>query len=308
MPHDKFQQYFEARRNALIWLGQAALHDHNGEAGRTRELLINEFLAAHIPQNLCIGTGQVFGHQWASGAADDISTQQDIVLHRPDMPVLRVVDPPLFFIESVIATLEVRTNYRQDELPKLFEASRSIHSIKRARVATLQMSFSNAQLRTILSTMAQSAETRGSVIEPAEGVVQQEELKPPRLLQGVFYFNGPSARTPVVNRLNALRRDLGLDGPDFFYSLNSGLIVRLNEIDVLREHADSALRAAMDNVHGGLHESEQENGGYRRVFSDGERYRGLEVIVLEIAERCQRYAAAYSLLSEYLAPLPSLHE
>ncbi len=82
-------QYFEGRRKALLALGGAVAHPHRGVAGSERETLIRGFLKDHIPPMVGIGTGLVFGHRWANGTDDnEISTQQDIVIYRRDMPSL----------------------------------------------------------------------------------------------------------------------------------------------------------------------------------------------------------------------------
>ena len=102
-----FAQYFKARHGALRALSEAVVHGHKGLAGSARELLVSEFLAAHLPPSLGIGSGQVFGHRWANGDADDISRQQDVIVHRHDMPILRIGRDPLYFAEGVVAKIEL---------------------------------------------------------------------------------------------------------------------------------------------------------------------------------------------------------
>jgi len=278
-PHP-IQQYFEARRNALIQLSEAVVHTHSGTAGAAREMLIRELLTSHLPPVLIVGTGLVFGHEWAHrGNKEDISTQQDVVIYRSDFPVLEVGGAPLFFRESVVATIEVKTNYESTKLSTLMDNASSVRRVRPAPVATFQMGSSGPFLR---------SDSR-------------------RVLCGVFYFRGLKTRTALVHELNLLLESraakLGcpleeVNAPDFFFSPQAGLIVRKSEFNVLRE--DSRGVAGLDDVSHGLGPDEKAPGAYRRAFGDAEKWRALQVIILELAERCQRYAASYASLSEYV--------
>jgi hypothetical protein len=272
------KQYFEARRDALLALSDAVVHTHTGTAGNAREVLIRELLTVHLPPALAVGTGLVFGHDWARGGnKNDISTQQDVVIYRDDFPLLEVGGDPLFFRESVVATMEVKTNYEKAKLPKIIEDARSVRRVKPAPVFTFQMS--------------------------ADGPILRNNTR--RVLCGVFYFRGLETRSGIVAELNALLSkrafDSGvtleeIDAPDFFFSPQAGLIVRNPEFNLIRCGVQIK---GLDDVHGGLTEEEQKLGAYRRAFGGDEKWRGLQAIILELSERCQRYAASYTTLSDY---------
>jgi len=273
-----FERYFEQRRQALKALGEAVVQPHPGLAGGARELLVSEFLSAHLPPLLGIGSGQVFGHLWSKGQEDDVSRQQDVVIHRHDTPVLRIGKDPLYFAESVVATVEVRTEYRSNELEDLLDLASSVKKVSLVDTHTFQMGPDGPEHRTF----------------------------PRRILCGIFFFRSPTQRLPLVERLNGILMEIAqgrrgvntseIRAPDFVYSLDSGLIVRSGQFDVLTPPP-----TGIDNVYKGLRPIELQDGAYRRVFNDGQKgWRGLNTIALEIAERCQRYAVTYANVVPYV--------
>jgi hypothetical protein len=270
-------RYFEGRREALIALGNAVVHPHLGLAGAARETLIRLFLKDHLPPILAVGSGQIVGHEWVHGEENRISRQQDIVIYRHDMPVLTIGDSPLYFKESVVATIEVKTEYTATDLDSIFENAHSVQCIETVPAFTFQMA--------------------------CDGPVARSS--PRRILSGVFYFRGPKTRTTLVNNLNALLAGRASDGsltdvpgPDFFLSAEAGLIVRNEEFNTL--FASCTQIEGRDAVHGNLQPTELIPGAYRRVFGDLEKWRAFAAVVLELAERCQRYAVSYASLSKYV--------
>lgn len=279
MNPNPLKTYFEARQIALTKLSEAVIHSHSGIAGSAREVLIRELLLAHLPAALRVGTGLVFGHEWArSGDKEKISSQQDIVIYRNDFPVLEVGGQPLFFRESVVATIEVKTDLHSTNLEALvINASSVVGRVTPVPVATYQMLGDGPRLRTT----------------------------PRRVLTGVFAFRGGDVRSTLVRRLNSLLATLAqrtgatagdIIAPDFFYSPEAGLVVRQGEFNVLEQSSI----AGLDSVYGGLMEEEKELGAYRRAFGGEHKWRGLQTIILELTERCQRYAASYASLSGYV--------
>jgi hypothetical protein len=184
----------------------------------------------------------------------------------------------LFFREGVVATIEVKTKFEKSKLPAILEDARSVRRVQPTPVSTFQMG-----------------------IEPPRFRVATR-----RVLCGVFYYRGITVRSMLVSQLNELLREHAasssqsleqVDAPDFFYSPQAGLIVRNNEFNTL---SPDAAVAGLDDVHGGLTSDERMIGAYRRAFGGAGKWRGLQAIILELAERCQRYAASYASLSEYI--------
>lgn len=275
MKNSPLSIYFEGVRKSIMALGEATCQSHRVVAGSAREILIRGFLRDHLPRSLAVGTGQVFGHRWAHGLAEDISTQQDVVIYRPDLPVLMMDGAQLFFRESVVATIEVRTNHVSADVAKLFEDTSSVARIEPVSTFTLQMS--------------------------AEGTNPRSRTR--RVLCGVLYFRKLKTRRALVEQLNRiLAAEVAkhgclaeVPGPDFFYSPEAGLVFRKGQFDTLLNEIPG-----LDAVHDGLTDAEKEVGTYRRGFGNEESWRGLQTIVLELAERCQRYAVSYSNLSAYV--------
>jgi len=74
-------------------------------------------------------------------------------------------------------------------------------------------------------------------------------------------------------------------------------VVRNEEFNTL--FGEEVVIDGRDSVHGGLMDCENRRGAYRRVFGEAEKWRGLQALVLELAERCQRYSVSYASLSDY---------
>src|ERR1017187_1926729 len=273
------RQYFEARRQGLVALSDAVIHTHAGIAGSAREVLIRELLTLHLPPALGVGTGLVFGHDWSNtGDKNNISTQQDVVIYRKDFPVLEVGGATLFFREGVVATIEIKTNFEKTKLATLLEDASSVRRVEPTQISTFQMGLEPPRFR---------ATTR-------------------RVLCGFVYYRGLETRSALVSELNQLLSERAADAnltleqvaaPDFFCSAQAGLIIRNAEFNTL---SSVGKVHGLDDVHGGLTKEEQVPGAYRRGFDGIGKWRGLQAIILELAERCQRYAASYASLSEYI--------
>lgn len=95
---------------------------HSGESGRERELIISNVLNRVLPKSCSVGTGVLV---CASGK---VSKQMDIVISRNDAAVLRHKASNLYFAETVLATLEVKTNLTKTEFTKALDNCRSIPS------------------------------------------------------------------------------------------------------------------------------------------------------------------------------------
>ena len=191
---------------------------------------------------------------------------------------MEVGGAPLFFRESVVAAIEVKTNYEPAKLSEVLDAASSVRRVKAVPVATFQMGSQGPWLRS----------------------------EPRRVLCGVFYFRGLNTRSELVHSLNSLlssrvsssRCSLeDINAPDFFFSAKAGLIVRNWEFNTLR--TETGAIEGLNDVYDGLEEDEEKPGAYRRVFGDSDKWRGLQTLILELTERCQRYASSYASLSAY---------
>lgn len=95
---------------------------HSSESGRERELIISNVLDRVLPKTCSVGTGILV---CASGK---VSKQMDIVISRNDAPVLRHKASNLYFAETVLATIEVKTMLSKTEFSNALDNCRSLPS------------------------------------------------------------------------------------------------------------------------------------------------------------------------------------
>ncbi len=259
--------YFEARRRALLEESKGVFAAHKGLRGHERELFVSRFLRDHVPaQAGIVNNGQVIDHRWAStGDAAGISSEQDVIIHRNDVPVFQPSGVPICPAESVLAALEVKTCLDKSGFD---------------------------DVRTKADSIGTLASSNQMVVQLGEHGAEWRDRKP-RILTGVICFaTSPDTRAEFISTLNEQRLDCP-NAPDFILNLKWGLIVRCDHggvpnIDVLRGVAprsgDSTGKAPT---------------GYQRFYRHNEAWKGLFTLVLELTERLQRYALVYSDLGEY---------
>jgi hypothetical protein len=93
---------------------------HSGESGRERELIISNVLDRVLPKTCSVGTGILVS------AGGKVSKQMDIVISRNDAPVLRHKASNLYFCETVLATIEVKTMLTKIEFSNALDNCRSL--------------------------------------------------------------------------------------------------------------------------------------------------------------------------------------
>jgi hypothetical protein len=96
----------------------AQLMPHYGERGRIAEEIIKAFLSKTLPKRFSIGTGVVFS------ADGQVSSQTDIVIYDNfhNSPLLSEFGSCLFPVETVFATVEVKSVLTKQELRKSMDA------------------------------------------------------------------------------------------------------------------------------------------------------------------------------------------
>ncbi|RYY74602.1 MAG: hypothetical protein EOO52_13640 [Gammaproteobacteria bacterium] len=93
---------------------------HSTESGRERELIISNVLDRVLPKSCSVGTGILVN------ASGKVSKQMDIVISRNDAPVLRHKASNLYFCETVLATIEVKTMLSKMEFSNALDNCRSL--------------------------------------------------------------------------------------------------------------------------------------------------------------------------------------
>lgn len=81
----------------------SGLFEHGTMIGQAREFLVSRVLRSVLPSSVHIGTGRVIDH---SGG---VSKQIDVIIYDPRFPMMKLDSGGLYFVEGVLATIEVKS-------------------------------------------------------------------------------------------------------------------------------------------------------------------------------------------------------
>ena len=96
---------------------------HSLHKGTPREAFIKQFLQSHLPETVSIGTGEIIDCQSLPGQQRN---QFDIVIYKKNYPKLDFGGGISgFLIESVIATIEVKSTLTSTELENAIKAAKN---------------------------------------------------------------------------------------------------------------------------------------------------------------------------------------
>lgn len=110
-------------KNLLVISHIPANSGHSLHKGTPREAFIKKYLQGHLPSNVAIGTGEIID---ANSKPGQSRNQYDIVIYKRSYPKLDFGGGVSgFLIESVIATIEVKSNLTQTEFSKAAKAARN---------------------------------------------------------------------------------------------------------------------------------------------------------------------------------------
>jgi hypothetical protein len=99
----------------------SAAADHAGINGESREFFVREILSRFLPKSIRVGTGQIVDSN------NELSKQIDVVISRSEFPVLTSMAlSDVFFAESVIAAIEVKSELDKNTLWEALDNSRSV--------------------------------------------------------------------------------------------------------------------------------------------------------------------------------------
>ena len=127
-PMTLFRSHFNRIRRRLEAEGKAASSLHHGlNRGLIREAFVREFLAENISGFWGVGTGEIF-HGEAS--EEEARNQIDVVIHNKRYPKLPLsVDIDLFLIETVSATIEVKSRLTKNDVRGAAAAAKRIKNM-----------------------------------------------------------------------------------------------------------------------------------------------------------------------------------
>jgi hypothetical protein len=173
------QSHMEAlEANLLSQSGVAAQAGHKLHRGTPREVFIQEFLSNHLSDRVSIGTGEIID---ARSRPREDRNQIDIVVYKGDYPRLRLGgDINAFLVESVVATIEVKSLLTQDELKVAVNAAHNVKSLNR---------------------------------HPSSGDQVLFGYQPPSILSYVVAYDGPASMKTISGWLGPIHRDLGINEP-----------------------------------------------------------------------------------------------
>jgi hypothetical protein len=116
------KSHMDAKEVALLAISKIPANSgHALHKGTPREAFIKEFLVDHLPSNVNIGTGEIID---ADSLPNQSRNQFDIVIYKRNYPKLDFGGGiPGFLIESVIATIEVKSTLTSQELENATKAS-----------------------------------------------------------------------------------------------------------------------------------------------------------------------------------------
>lgn len=101
---------------------------HSLHKGTPREAFISEFLQSHLAEHVAIGTGEIID---AASQPRAPRNQYDIVIYKKNYPKLDFGGGINgFFIESVIATIEVKSTLTEKDLSQAIKAANNSKQLK----------------------------------------------------------------------------------------------------------------------------------------------------------------------------------
>jgi hypothetical protein len=121
MANNALVQWFDALESALeADSNLCGLLSHNPTIGQAREFVVARILRTILPASAHIGSGIVV-------ASDGKTSKQiDIVVYDPRFPFLKVDGGGLYFVEGVLATVEVKSTMDSAQLVGCLDNSRSV--------------------------------------------------------------------------------------------------------------------------------------------------------------------------------------
>jgi hypothetical protein len=100
---------------------------HSVHKGTPREVFIREFLASHLPESVALGSGEIID---AKSKPNETRNQYDIVIYKRHYPKLDFGGGISgFLVESVIATIEVKSLLTEQHLERSIVAARNAKAL-----------------------------------------------------------------------------------------------------------------------------------------------------------------------------------
>ncbi len=119
----RVQRWFRAKRRELLASADLAA-DHPSLVGGHREYFTREFLGEFLPKRLSADRGIVYNFMENSGECDIV------IWDSVNFPRMAMLDHSSFFAQSVVAIVEVKSRYSQQEYQQCIDRCRKVHRLK----------------------------------------------------------------------------------------------------------------------------------------------------------------------------------
>lgn len=168
------KSHMDAKENVLVAISKVPANSgHSLHKGTPREAFIREFLESHLSENVAIGTGEIID---ANSRPNAPRNQFDIVIYKKSYPKLDFGGGVSgFLIESVIATVEIKSTLSRAEMEQAIKAARNA----KALIPNVTTSFMAGYI-------------------------------PPKILNYLVAYDGPAQMGTVYNWIPPIHNDLGI--------------------------------------------------------------------------------------------------
>ena len=226
--------HMDAIENQLVSISRIPANSgHSLHKGTPREAFIKEYLENHISANVAIGTGEIID---STSAVGERRNQFDIVIYKRNYPKLNFGGGISgFLIESVIATIEVKSVLDQSGIDQsveaAFKAKELVPNIKRSfsagwvppKVLNYVVAYDGpASMSTIHAWIMNSHTTL--VIPLPQWTQENKIITPGTSLDGVFVLNNGFVK--LDNNPLSLNRQ-GFSGVHTISDITNGSILML---------------------------------------------------------------------------------
>lgn len=146
---------------------------HTLHKGTPREAFIKEFLTNHLSERVAIGTGEIID---ANSKPNEKRNQIDIVLYKRDYPKIDFGGGINgFLVESVVASIEVKSVLTKQELETAIKTARTLKGLQRNIVTSFTTGY-----------------------------------QPPSILNYVVAYDGPASMQTILGWIKDIHSSLGI--------------------------------------------------------------------------------------------------
>jgi len=171
------RSHMDAVETSLLAISRIPANSgHSLHKGTPREAFIKEFLTHHLSERVAVGTGEIID---SKSKPNEQRNSIDIVIFKRDYPRLDFGGGIQgFLVESVIATIEVKSTLDKDDVRQAMKAARSVKSLEPSVVQSFSAGF-----------------------------------RPPGILSFVVAHDGPAKMLTVKNWITEVATELDVDYP-----------------------------------------------------------------------------------------------